>query len=341
MTQPVLSLVGPTAVGKTATSLWLAEQLLADEALSLTGVDLIVADSRQVYQGLEVVSGADVPVEFVPDQVSLSSALLPASLRVYRRDHITLWGVSCVQPTQEWSLNHFRALAHHVLEQAQANNRLVLIVGGTGLYHQYLTTQDVRLDVPPNERLREKAAELSLEELQTWLQQVDSTKWEIMNHSDRHNPRRLVRALELAEATTQVQPATSLAEMPIVRQLWAGLQLDLSIIETRIADRVRERWQGGAVAEVERLLSTFGDQGNQAFLNRSVATATGVKEVAAYLNGELLVETCQQLWARRELQYVKRQLTWWKKQPEITWFNVAEADYQSKLLAWLRPELLY
>lgn len=297
---PVIAIVGPTAVGKSAFSVTVAEKVLHTQRV--TGVDLISADSRQVYRGLEVLSGVDVLTTQLP---------------------ITLQGTSFLNPDQEWSVAHFQKYAHELITEAEQANRLPLLVGGTGLYVQQLSTTDPKLHIGPNAEVRERAETMELSELQTWLKEVDHTKWEQMNDSDRANPRRLVRAIEIAVAKPVVSDDVTTAPIAVKA---IGLDAPFEVIEENILKRVKDRFAHGAVAEVEHLMDFYPNQRLPAF------SATGVMPMVSFMNGLIDAETCMQLWWRQERQYAKRQLTWWKKRDDVVWFDVTEENWQEK--AW-------
>ena len=326
----VLSIVGPTATGKSNLALLLAEQFLADGLVA--GVDIIAADSRQVYQGLEIISGADIPAGFTEQQADQ----LENAGRFYQKEAIRIFGIGMLQPDKDWSVAQFQVWAQPIITTALSQRRLPIIVGGTGLYHAQLWQQDTRLQIAPNLELREQAEGKTLLELQLWLQNADEKSWQQLNDSDRQNPRRLIRKIEIATAQSQEnaqldpknnQPAlqTSLD----FQQITVGLTDELSAIAERITARVAARLSAGAVQEVERLLAHFPDQ------KLPVFSSTGVKPLLAYLHDEIDRETCLEIWSRQERQYAKRQLTWWRKQPAVTWFTLSNHKWQQEVLHYL------
>ncbi len=306
MKQKLLSIVGPTAVGKTSLGLKLAEQLINDNAVA--GVDLISADSRQVYQGLEIISGVDVPSKL--------------------NAHIYLHGVSMITPDQDWSVAHFQDFARKSIDDAWAAERLPIIVGGTGLYHEHLFTDDDTLHIPPNLSLRSELELLSLEQLTERLVELDADKFASMNHSDQHNPRRLIRAIEVALAKQATQPLIQDSFQPASvldpQTLTLGLRDEPVFILDRIKQRVIDRFANGAQAEVQHLIDTYSNWQTPAF------SATGVKEIRAFLEGKISADECLEHWTLSEFQYAKRQLTWWKKRTGILWYEVGEPDWQAE-----------
>jgi tRNA dimethylallyltransferase len=321
-TLPVISIVGSTATGKTDLALAIAHH-------TLTGVDLISADSRQVYQGLEVLSGADIQPNFEASEwIDDQGKKWPMHNMYIQNREVRLFGVSMLPPTQDWSVAHFQEFVQAIVANAQQKHRLVIMVGGTGLYQTHAFFNDPRLHIPPNQEIRDKAAEMSLDELQHWLQKTNPSRWAAMNQSDQKNPRRLVRALEQetadgsksGDSSQYPEDSKQYSEVSIPTQHFIGLSLDLAELEARIKTRVEARFKQGAVQEVERLLAA------QLPPDLPVWSTTGVKEISAYITDQIDQSTCLELWTKREFQYAKRQLTWWKKWPQVQWFEAGDGD---------------
>ncbi len=311
---PLFSIVGTTATGKTAAALATAAALLKQKVVEK--VVLISADSRQVYQGLEVVTGADIPPGF---QV-YSDQQYEYSYYANSIQTIQLHGVSILKPSQEWSVALFHQLVSSLLHQSTPKT-LVLLVGGTGLYHKYAQQLSAGQHVPPDDEWRAVAATLSLDELQKILETEDPQRLATLNNSDINNPRRLIRAIEVtrgAQASSiEAHQHTTGQSQIAVDHHYLGLERPFAEVEAAIAKRVAERFVGGALQEVTVCL----DATNQ--VHESVATATGFAELADHITGKTRAEECQQVWTVRERQYARRQLTWFKNQPNITWIHPA------------------
>lgn len=298
---PIYSVVGPTASGKTKYALQLAQQLL--EQKSTAGVVLISADSRQVYKGLEIISGADIPEGFLPQDDDS-----------FAKGKIVLHGVSMIETSQEWSVAHFVSFAREILLQCKDTGKAAIIVGGTGLYHKKLFEAGDALFVPPNQELRTSLSQLSVSELQGQAEIVDIKKYTQLNNSDRNNPRRLIRLIEVAQFKEHSQVVShEVQEFSLQPEKIFGLTGDLETLQERIYARVVERFSDGAVSEVEQLIVTLSSADHAAH------SCLGVREIVAYLDGEIDVDECKRLWALHEFQYAKRQLTWWKKMEKIYW----------------------
>jgi tRNA dimethylallyltransferase len=320
--KPILiSVLGPTAVGKTDTALWLAEELSQKLKLS---VALVSADSRQVYQGLEVLSGADVPAEYV--QIDATAPLLyPYFIRTLGdgNDSISIHGQSIIKPKQEWSVAHFRDLVQSVLKWAP----IVIMVGGTGLYHDKALSTDPELNTPPDEDLRQELSLLSLAQLQQKVEELSPGRLAEMTLSDQSNPRRLIRAIELSQ---KVSSENSLSKNIDALYIKCGLNSDQDTLIDRITQRVQMRFE-----ESLREVSVVADIAISDAVKLPALSATGVKELAAYSQGLIEKAECLELWTRREIQYAKRQRTWWKKQHDIEWFQALEPEMKPQLLKYI------
>jgi len=306
----VVSIIGPTTTGKTDKALRLAQEALANK--KYVGVDIISVDSRQVYRGLSVLTGADIPVGFQPIANPGIDGI--KSCFVNQDKSICLFGVAMINPRDEWSVTHFRNFARKILLNSWCHRRLPILVGGTGLYHQHLFSDAKELSVKPNSQVRAQAELMAVGQLQVWLQQLDEERFLQLNQSDRNNQRRLVRAIEISLAqaergkvtTTQVTKPEKLVWSKVDNQV-IQLTAPLSVLETKIKARVKQRFFGGAVEEVKALLELKLESA------APVLSTLGVPEITKYLDGQLSAQETINLWALHEFQYAKRQITWWKK----------------------------
>jgi len=319
---PLLSIVGPTATGKTDIAFLIAQKVIERKLAS--GIDIISADSRQVYTGLEILTGADVPAHLHQKDTG------DLAYDFYSTDDqsIRLHGVSIIKPNGEWSVALFHKLVENILAVAQKNNRLVLLVGGTGLYHQFSLDMKKGQYVAPDEKWRIEAEDLSLENLQQLLQEASAERWERMNNSDRNNPRRLVRAIEVARAVgnsdLEMSPTSARP-----RHLYLGLQRDFSEIEERIKLRIEHRLQAGVTEEIKKITQLPET-------TTDALSATGAQEIIELLKQNISEVETRQLWYLRERQYAKRQLTWFKKQQDIKWFT---PDASKSIIQFVVTEL--
>ena len=334
---PGFALVGTTATGKTQLALDLAKWWLtqpdspgSNQVELVEGIMLISADSRQVYRGLEIVSGADIPSEFQP-QTSTLTHQNPSVAQILQhyfwlpvgKKFLEIWGVAGLAPTQDWSVAEFQQFVQVLLKRAQTKKMAVILVGGSGLYHQLIWQKDWQISLIPNQEIRTKAQSLTIIELQVWLQKLAPQQWERLNQSDRANPRRLVRQLELATFNTSlISQATAPAQTNLnqVKVPTLGLTRSITELPELIQTRVKFRLKLGAEAEVMNL--------ELAKIQPMVTSALGVKEIGLKLAEKISDSELIELWTKHELQYAKRQLTWWKKRTGVTWI---EANHETQL----------
>lgn len=285
---------GPTASGKTALAIKLAGNRPAS---------IISADSRQIYQGLDIITGKDIPKGFVKKE------------NFYEKDNLRLWGFDLLSPDEVYNASDFSTLTRKIIFEESKQGRTVFIVGGTGFYLKSLVRPESLAKVPPNEILRKNLEKFSVGELQEKLKTLDSVRFKTMNQSDASNPRRLLRAIEVASSKSSPE----LAQFDKFDQThifsWIGLKTSLADLRPRIQKRILSRLDRSAIIEVQNLLASYPDQ------NLPVYTTLGVKPIIRFLNQEIDKPTLINLWLTDEMNYAKRQLTWFKKQLEIVWYD--------------------
>lgn len=218
----ILIICGPTATGKTKLAVKLAKKFSGE---------IISADSRQIYKGMDIVTGKDRP------------------------KGVTIHGLDLVNPDEKFSVAHFLKFTRTLINQiSPPAGGLPIIVGGTGLYIDSLINPPQTLSVKPNWQLRKKLEKKSIRELQNQLQKLDAARWQSMNHSDQLNPRRLIRAIEVNLQGQSLQVPNLQAEYDV---LWLGLTADKTTLDKRIEERVKQRVRAGAIKEWQRLKKKY------------------------------------------------------------------------------------
>jgi tRNA dimethylallyltransferase len=274
----LLFIVGPTGTGKTKAAI----------SISQTHPSILVsADSRQVYRGMDIVTGKDHPA----DQ--------------------PLYGIDLVDPDEPISVSVWHEAVMPIIEKAWDENKLPIIVGGTGLYVKSLSGGIETMKVGINQSLREELSRLSLTELQTKLSDLDPDKFASLNHSDRHNPRRLIRAIEVASSSSlSSSPRDFEVEPTLIGLRYSSLALQ----EQAIRDRVLSRLDHGAIDETQSLIKKY-DRSLQSL------TAIGYRSLIDFLDGTINRAEMIDQWVADELAYAKRQLTWFRKQ-DLIWYDI-------------------
>ncbi len=306
----LLIICGPTATGKTNLALQLAKAFNGE---------LVSADSRQVYKGMDIATGKDLPnkVKSQKSKVKINQQ----SIHYYLVDSIRIWGYDLVKPSEAFSVADYIKITHQIIIDIWQRGKLPIIVGGTGLYINSLLTPPPSISIPPDKKLRQRLNKLNVLDLQQQLIKLNPHRFHQMNESDRCNPRRLIRAIEIANSKFpqphQIQPSSS---------LWIGLTAPITAIDQRIFKRVTDRIQNGMTEEVKRLINKYPDWSLPAF------SATGYRQWRNYLEGKTTKKQAIKLWQQSEHQYARRQLTWFKTNPNINWFDITQKNFKLELV---------
>ena len=300
---PLIVVAGATATGKTELGIRLAEALIREGRPAT----VISADSRQVYRGLDI-----------------GTAKVTAADRA-RVPHV---GLDLVDPDQRFALSDFAAHAREVLDGLAARDGVALLVGGTGLYLRAVA-RGLDLAALPDDpavraRLQAEFAGKGLEPLAARLRQLAPTLAEDL---DLANPRRVIRALEIAEIRGD-------GPLPVARgydgpSTWIGLTVARHEHDQRIASRARSQFDAGLIDEAVALRKRF-DPGQPAF------SAIGYREAWAVADGELSRDEAITEDARRNVAFARRQRTWFRAEPGVQWLDATSADPFAAALALAR-----
>lgn len=312
----VLIICGPTATGKTDVGIYLAKKFNGE---------IISADSRQVYKGMDIITGKDIEsnskLRIKNYELGIRNEDLTVGFRM--KDGVPIWLVDIVRPEYQFNVGEYAQLGHKVIKNIKSRKKMPIIVGGTGLYINALLEPLSNIRIPPNMKLREKLNKFNVEKLQKELGKIDSKKLAVMNISDKNNPRRLIRAIEITKSQTRFVLARQTRFSK--DKLFIGLTAAKDLIFKRIDERVEGRIKQGAVNELLRLIR------NGFSLGLPSMSATGYKQLFNFIEGrESLIEAVNK-WKLVENAYAKRQMTWFKKNKKIKWFDVGEKDYISKI----------
>lgn len=293
----ILVIVGPTASGKSNLAVKLAKKL---------GGEIVSADSRQVYKGLDIGSG---------------------KLAINKRGGIRHHLLDVASPKHVFSVAQYQKLAYKIIDDIIKRDKLPIIVGGTGLFVDAITKGLIIPEVPPNHKLRAKLSRLTNEKLFKQLRQLDPRR---ATEIDRHNPRRLVRAIEIA---TAIGPAPILTGRVRYEPVIIGIKPNLTTLKRRISTRLSSRIREGMVAEVKRLHK------RGLSWRRLYDLGLEYRYVSLCLRGKL---TKDEMIARLKTainQYAKRQMTWFKRDTSMRWLSTAEVSPVLSLLPQIRFQL--
>lgn len=303
----LLIICGPTATGKTNLALSLAKEFNGE---------IVSCDSRQVYKEMDIVTGKDIPHHAKPEMVTIKDSI---TLPVYSINTIPLWMYDVVSPDQEFSVSHYEQLARAVIGDIHKRGKLPILVGGTGLYIDAIVSGIQTSTVPKNNTLRKQLDNMFVVELQQMLQTISPSTWETLNNSDRNNPRRLIRKIEIVKSETpQLSPSRQ------YNTLWLGLMLPSEIQEARIKKRIEQRIQNGAIEEILYITKKYSS-------SFQALQTIGYQEWKEYLQNpsDLHVSQAMQQWQTHEIQYTKRQMTWFKRNKEIVWLSMSDTESEN------------
>ncbi len=287
-------IVGPTAVGKTRLALRLAGGL---------GAEIVSADSRQVYRGMDI--GTDKPT-------------------AEERQRVPHHLVDIVDPDEEFTLARYQDIAYAAIDDMLTRDRVPLLVGGTGLYIKAVVEGWSIPRVRPNEALRaELYREAEVEggmALHDRLRQVDPVAAEKI---DWRNVRRVIRALEVYLETGRPISELQRRKPPPYRVLQIGLTMERAALYQRIDQRVDRMIERGLVEEVRGLV----EQGYGYEL--PAMSGLGYRQVGCYLRGEISLEEAIRLIKRDTRRFVRQQYDWFRLDDEgIHWFQVLDDPYE-------------
>ena len=290
---PLIVVAGATATGKTELGIRLAEAIVA----SGRPASVISADSRQVYRGLDIGT---------------------AKVTAADRARVPHAGLDLVDPDRRFALSDYVIHARGVLEQIARDDGVALLVGGTGLYLRAVA-RGLDLNALPDDpairaRLEAEFAADGLEPLAARLTTIAPT---LASETHLANPRRVIRALEIAELRGDgSRPRPRGYDGPVA---WIGLELARDEHARRIAARARQQFHAGLVEEAAALRERF-DPSLPAF------SAIGYQEAWAVVDGTLSLEAAIEQDARRNVAFAKRQRTWFRAEPDIAWLDATAGD---------------
>jgi tRNA dimethylallyltransferase len=286
---PVVAVVGPTATGKTALAVALARRL---------GGEVVNADSMQLYRGMDIGTAK-------PDLAERGG--VPHHL-------LDLWHVR--EPA---SVAEYRLRARAEIDRLRGSGVVPLLVGGSGLYVRAVLDE---LDFPGTDpevraRLEGELADVGPAELHARLARLDPAAGAAVLPS---NGRRIVRALEVIELTGGPFAASLPEPRPHYPAVAIGLDRAAAELDERVVSRVEHMWAAGFVAEVEALEADGLREGPTA------SRALGYAQVLAQLEGTLSADEARERTVSTTRRFVRRQRSWFRRDPAITWFDAARPD---------------
>jgi len=308
MLKKLLCIVGPTATGKTDLGILLAKKLNGE---------IISCDSRQVYKGLDIGTGK-MPGNDVSFERKDGYWII---------DGIIVWGYDMVLANSQYDVWQYVQDIKEIINDVVTRGKLPIIVGGTGLYLKGLIKGFKQMEVPIDLDLREELETVSLEEVQEKLKNINEEYFLSLNSSELHNKRRLIRKIEIESVKHVLKNTDSIEGIDLSFDvLKIGLEVAREILYKRIDIRVEKRVSVGMIEEAEQLHK------NGLSFERMRELGLEYRMLADYLEGEeITTEKFIEKLQFKIHQYAKRQLTWFKADPELMWFDILDEDFEEKV----------
>jgi len=299
----LICIAGPTASGKTALSIALAKELDAE---------IVSCDSMQVYCRMDI--GTAKP-------------------SLEERDGIVHHMLDVAQPEEDFSVSRYCAMASPIVDGIISRGKTAIIVGGTGLYMDHLI-KGTDFAPFPSTGVRERLENTPIDEVYRQLQAVDPTTATRLHLSDK---KRIIRALEIYVETGESMTAHDLrtqAIPPKYRPLWFALEDEARAdLYARIDSRVGTMLEMGLIEEIKGLLASGVPQ------KATAMQAIGYKEFVAALNGECSIQEAADQVRQASRHYAKRQLTWFRRNPNIHWLRRKPGMATGEILSAARQVL--
>ncbi len=274
----IIVVIGPTASGKSDLGIKLAQKFNGE---------VVSADSRQVYKGMDIGTG----------KISKKEQKL-----------VKHYLLNVANPKKVFTVSDFKKLGERSIKKILVKNKVPFIVGGTGFYVDALVKDLSIPEVPPNKELRKSFDKLSAENLFKMLRKLDPKRAKTI---DSKNKRRLIRALEIIQATNK--PVPKLVSSIKYQVLWLGLKP--KNLENRIKLRLEKRFKQGMVKEVKNLLNSGISK------KRLHDLGLEYRWLGRYLGREISYKELKDGLLRDIIKYSKRQITWFKRNKEIYWIK--------------------
>lgn len=314
--QKIIVIVGPTASGKSDLGIKLAEKYNGE---------IISADSRQVYRGMNLGTGKVLRDKTLP---------VPNAKFKYQNEKLTNGNfysrgirhhlIDVASPKKQFTAEDFKRLGEKAIKEITAKGKVPIIIGGTGFYIDILLGRMQTAQVPPNPKLRKKLEKQSTEQLYQQLTTLDPIRAQTI---DRHNKRRLIRALEIVLTTGK--PISNAVVNGKYNVLWLGMSRDKKELAQKITKRLDARLKQSMIKEVENLhkhgvsWKRLDDLGLEyRWVSRWLIQKSKIKmqsynaKLKNFKNSEYYERLLTDI-----IKYSKRQMTWFRKNEEIKWIK--------------------
>ena len=301
----LLVIEGPTGTGKTSLAIKLVKKFNGE---------IVSADSRQIYKGMDIGTG----------KIDLSSKI--SDVRKEKNkwivDGVPIHLYDVITPDKTFSVAEYQQLAYGAIDEISKKGKLPILVGGTGLYIQAVTEGLKIPKVAPDKKLRDRLETQPLNTLVAELEKVDPTT---AGKIDKQNPRRVIRALEVFYQTGSSLSSLQEKFKSNFDALQIGLTAEREPLYQKVDDRVDSWFEQGFTEEVKKLL-------NQGFSeNLPAMSSLGYRQVAMFIQGKIPEGEAKQRIKWETHSYIRRQYTWFRRNRNIFWFDINEKEIEKEI----------
>lgn len=301
----LIVVVGPTASGKSELAVQIAKKI---------GGEIISADSRQVYRGLDIGTGkvtgkwqsANGKAQYA-DKKRFAIRDLRSAVFMYK--NIPHYCIDFVDPKKQYSAAEFKTCAKRAIDDTARRGKTPIIAGGTGFWIDAVVYDMHLPEVPPNEALRKKLAKKSAAELFLLLKKLDPERAKTI---EQKNPRRIIRAIEIARALGKVP---SINKKSPYQAFWIGIRPKPEVLKRRIKKRLISRMRAGMIEEARKL------RRHGLPWKRFYELGLEYRFLADFLRKKITKEQLFQKIEQENNDYAKRQITWFKRNKNIIWVD--------------------
>lgn len=292
MKPKLIAVVGPTASGKTSLGIKIAKEV---------GGEIISVDSRQIYKGMDIVTGKE-PGEWDEER------------QVLITEGIEHWGIDIVRPDEDYSAAEFKEYTEQKIKEILGRGKVPVLVGGTGFWLQALIDNFDLTQTAADPELREELETKGLEELTEILRKLDPDSIESM---DLKNKRKIVRAIEVSKVTGKPFSQQQRKGEVVYEVFQIGIAVEREVLAERISTRVDQMLAEGLIEEVKGLQAQYGCEA-------ASMTGIGYQSFCKFLKGEMTQEEALEEMKKESRQYAKRQMTWFRRDDRINWITDRE-----------------
>ncbi len=333
----IVVILGPTASGKSDLAVKLAKKLALSKIEGFNGAEIISADSRQVYRGMDIGTGKiagklkklSLRAKRSNPEFCAKNLRLPRSLRslaktsVFISEGIIHYLIDIVSPKTDYNVAKFKKAVDKIIPEILGRGKVPIICGGTGFWIKAIVDNIKFPKVKPNLKLRKRLAKLPVEKIFLMLQKLDPDRAKTI---DKYNKVRLIRAIEVAKVLGKVPSLNQKSRIKNQKYLQIGIDIPKEELHKRIKKRLDKRFKQGMIKEVCNL--HYQDKISWQRLDNF---GLEYRWIARFLQGKITEQETKEKLYQDIKNYARRQMTWFRKDKRIKWLkNYQEIEREVK-----------